>query len=93
MGSVAAAAGALTAAPLLSAQDYKIGKANFKLGVASYSFRKFPRAQAIQMTKQCGTSYINIKSFHLPLDSTPEQIDQAKNGSRRRSSTTPDSPS
>ena len=78
MGSVAAAAGAVAAAPLLSAQEYKIGKADIKMGVASYSFRKFPRAQAIQMTKQCGTPYINIKSFHLPLDSTPEQIDQAK---------------
>lgn len=76
--SVAGAAGALSLARPLSAQDYKIEKADIKLGVASYSFRKFSRAQAIQMTKELGTPYINIKSFHLPLDSTPEQIDQAR---------------
>ncbi|MGA8594311.1 MAG: sugar phosphate isomerase/epimerase [Bryobacteraceae bacterium] len=76
--SVAGAAGALSLARPLSAQDYKIERADIKLGVASYSFRKFSRAQAIQMTKELGTPYINIKSFHLPLDSTPEQIDQAR---------------
>jgi len=51
--------------------------ADIKLGVASYSFRKFPRAQAISMTKELGTPYLNVKDVHLPLDSTPEQIDAA----------------
>lgn len=76
--SVAGAAGALSLAATSQAQDYKVGKGTIKLGVASYSFRKFPRAQAIQMTKEIGTPYINIKSFHLPLESTPEEIDQAR---------------
>jgi sugar phosphate isomerase/epimerase len=71
------AAAASLPKPLLS-QDYKIGKADIKLGVASYSFRKFNRTQAIEMTKALGTPYINLKSFHLPLESTPEQIDEAK---------------
>lgn len=62
---------------LLRAQDYHVGGANIKLGVASYSFRNFPRAQAISMTLQLGTHYMNVKSNHLPLDSTPEQIDAA----------------
>jgi sugar phosphate isomerase/epimerase len=62
----------------LAAQDYKIKGADLKLGVASYSFRKFSRAQAIQMTKQLGTPYLNVKSFHLPLDSSPADIDAAK---------------
>jgi sugar phosphate isomerase/epimerase len=52
--------------------------APFKLGVASYSFRKFPREQAIRMTRALDVRYINIKSFHLPLDSTPEQIRAAR---------------
>lgn len=52
--------------------------ADIKLGVASYSFRKFSRAQAIAMTKELGTPYLNIKDFHLKLDSTPEEIDAAK---------------
>lgn len=60
------------------AQQYHIRGANFKLGVASYSFRKFSRADAIRMTKKLGTPYLNVKDFHLPLNSTPEQIDAAK---------------
>lgn len=76
--SVAGAAGALSLSGPAAGQDYKVGKGTIKLGVASYSFRKFPRAKAIQMTKEIGTPYINIKSFHLPLESTPEQIDQAR---------------
>jgi sugar phosphate isomerase/epimerase len=39
-----------------------------KLGVASYSLRKFKRPQAIEMVKACGTKYVNIKSFHLPYE-------------------------
>ena len=50
----------------LRAQQYHIAGADFKLGVASYSFRKFSRAQAIEMTKQLGTPYLNIKDVHLP---------------------------
>lgn len=65
------AAGART---LLNAQDFKLGGANIKLGVASYSFRKFSRAQAISMTLQLGTHYMNVKEVHLPIDSTPEQL-------------------
>jgi sugar phosphate isomerase/epimerase len=62
---------------LLRAQDYKFRGADIKLGVASYSFRKFSREQAIKMTLELGTHYLNVKDFHLALDSTPEQIDAA----------------
>ncbi len=75
---VPALLGVATAADaLLRSQDYRLGGANIKLGVASYSFRKFSRAQAISMTLQLGTHYLNVKDVHLPLDSTPEQIDAA----------------
>jgi sugar phosphate isomerase/epimerase len=60
------------------AQEYRIGGADIKLGIASYSFRKFSREQAIQMTRQLGTPYLNIKDFHLSLKSTPAEIDAAK---------------
>lgn len=69
-------AGALSAAALPVAEAAE--STGFKLGVASYSFRKFPRDQAIAMTKQLGLRYINIKDFHLPLNSTPEQIKAAR---------------
>jgi sugar phosphate isomerase/epimerase len=51
---------------------------DFKLGVATYSLRKFSREQAIAMLKQMNVRYINIKEFHLPVDSTPDQIKGAR---------------
>lgn len=45
-----------------------------RLGVASYSLRKFKRTQAIEMVKACGTPYVNIKSFHLPYNLTPAEL-------------------
>ncbi len=49
-----------------------------KLGVASYSLRNFSRAKAIEMTKALGTSYINLKSVHLPYDAAPAEIPAAR---------------
>ncbi|HEX6069784.1 MAG TPA: sugar phosphate isomerase/epimerase [Longimicrobiaceae bacterium] len=45
-----------------------------KLGVASYSLRQFPRAEAIEMVKALRTPYINIKSFHLPYELSPAEL-------------------
>jgi sugar phosphate isomerase/epimerase len=47
-------------------------------GVASYSLRNFPRAQAIQMTKALGVRFINFKSVHLPYDASPAEIAAAR---------------
>jgi sugar phosphate isomerase/epimerase len=71
-----AAACALSAVPVKAAQPEDAYP--FHLGVASYSFRKFPRKRAIEMTLALNVRYINIKSFHLPLESTPEQIRAAR---------------
>ena len=49
-------------------------KAELKLGLASYTLRKFKLDETLQMTKRVGLKYICFKSFHLPLDSTPQQI-------------------
>ena len=49
-----------------------------KLGVASYSLRHFSRADAIKMTNALGTRYINLKSFHLPYESSPAEIAAAR---------------
>jgi sugar phosphate isomerase/epimerase len=49
-----------------------------KLGVASYSLRNFPRAKAIQMTRDLGARYINFKSVHLPYDAPPSEIAAAR---------------
>ena len=45
-----------------------------KLGMASYTLRKFDLDQTLAMTKRVGLEYIAFKSFHLPLDSSPQQI-------------------
>ncbi|HLJ45341.1 MAG TPA: sugar phosphate isomerase/epimerase [Bryobacteraceae bacterium] len=52
--------------------------ADLKLGVASYSFREFQRSLAITDTKKLNTPYINIKEFHLPIDSSPDEIAKAR---------------
>ncbi|AHG93149.1 Xylose isomerase domain-containing protein TIM barrel (plasmid) [Gemmatirosa kalamazoonensis] len=49
-----------------------------RLGVASYSLRKFPRAKAIEMTKALGVKWINLKSVHLDYDLPAADIDAAR---------------
>jgi sugar phosphate isomerase/epimerase len=63
----------------VAAQTIDMGNGvSIRLGIASYSFRKYTREQSIAMAKTIGTPFINIKDFHLKLDSTPEQIDAAR---------------
>jgi sugar phosphate isomerase/epimerase len=65
------ASAALGLAPLIGAAP---AADKVKLGVASYSLRKFKRAQAIEMVKACGVKYVNIKSMHLPYELSPEEL-------------------
>jgi len=44
-----------------------------KLGVASYSLRKFDRKQVIDSVQQLKISFLNVKDIHLPMG-TPEEI-------------------
>jgi len=78
MSAVPGVLGGAALSSKLSGQEFRIGGADIKLGIASFSFRKFSRAQAIQMAKDLGTPYLNIKDFHLKLDSTPEDFAAAK---------------
>jgi len=50
-----------------------------KLGLASYTFRNFNLDDTITMTKRLGLKWICFKSFHLPLESTEEQIKATAN--------------
>lgn len=75
--TVAGAAGAALGLPLgaRSAKGAPSSAAEtLRLGVASYSLRKFPRARAIEMVKALRTPYINIKSFHLEYDLSPAEL-------------------
>jgi sugar phosphate isomerase/epimerase len=49
-----------------------------KLGVASYSLRKFPLDKTIEMVKALGTPFINLKSVHLPFELSPEELAAAR---------------
>lgn len=49
-------------------------KDTFRLAIAGYTFNKFKLDQALEMTKQVGVHYLCIKDFHLPLNSTDDQI-------------------
>jgi len=53
------------------------GKMPFGLGLASYTLRKFPLDEALAMTRRVALDYICLKSFHLPMDSTPDEIAEA----------------
>lgn len=45
-----------------------------RLGVASYSLRKFPLEQAIEMIKALHTPYVNVKSVHMPYELSAPQL-------------------
>ena len=74
----AMAATAISTASTLSAvaQDYtREGQANgIQLGLASYTFREFTRAQMIAYMKQLNLTALNAKDVkdHLPMDPTQE---------------------
>lgn len=46
----------------------------FKLGVAGYSFAKFDLDKTLETLQRIDVHYLCIKDFHLPLNSTDEQI-------------------
>ncbi|NNE76463.1 MAG: sugar phosphate isomerase/epimerase [Pricia sp.] len=52
-------------------------KTDLKLGIASYTLRKFTLEEALDMTLRCGLNRITFKSMHLPLDSDTETIRNA----------------
>lgn len=58
------------AAPLFG----KAATVPFKLGVATYSLRKFSRTDAIAAIKKMDVHYVSIKEYHLLYKSTPEEL-------------------
>jgi inosose dehydratase len=46
----------------------------FDVGIAGYTFLKFKLESSLEMTETVGVRYLSIKDFHLPFDSTSEQI-------------------
>ena len=78
VGALASMAGSKTS---LASRTKKRGSAarqkarhRFQLGLASYTLRKFNLDDTLSMTKRLGLKNICFKSFHLPLNSTPDHI-------------------
>src|SRR5262245_62169251 len=46
----------------------------FKLGLASYSLRKFPLDRTLEFCQEAGIRYINLKDVHLSMTDSAEAI-------------------
>lgn len=51
-----------------------VNEEGLKLGVAGYSFVHFNLEESLKMMKRMDIHYLCIKDFHLPFDSSAEQI-------------------
>jgi sugar phosphate isomerase/epimerase len=67
----AAALAAPWPAPLRAA---RVAPGEIRLGVATYSLREFPRAEAIKMLHTLRVDHVSIKSFHLPYEASKEEL-------------------
>ncbi len=66
---------AVIAAPRsVSGAQKQAQESAIKLGVGSYSLRKFNRKEAIEMSLALHAKYINIKSFHLRHEDSPAKL-------------------
>jgi inosose dehydratase len=46
----------------------------FELGIASYTFREFSLEETIKMTQRLEIPNLCLKSMHMPLELTPEEV-------------------
>lgn len=72
-GMLTAGAGNLFAAENSGSRPEK-SQDRFVLGMAGYSFREFSIDQAIVMMQRIGVNFLSIKDFHMPLNSSREQL-------------------
>lgn len=80
--SISASSVAVIAAPsFLEAATRKYEKPStsedlrFSIGFAGYSFVKFDLDQTLQMMKRLQVQYLSVKDFHLPMNSSPSQME------------------
>lgn len=51
----------------------------FSVGMAGYTFREFNVEKTIEMMKRVGVVNLSLKDFHMPMNSTQEQINSVIN--------------
>lgn len=54
--------------------NYPGPKTPFELGIASYTFREFSLEETIKMTQKLGMKKLCLKSMHLPLDLSADEL-------------------
>ena len=75
MGVAAASLHSLAQVPCASPNSRTgTSQKNLDLGMASYTFREFSLDDTLAMTKRLGLKRIAFKSFHLPLESSEEEL-------------------
>jgi len=52
----------------------KVTAESFGLGIAGYTFREFSVEQTIEMMNRVGIKNLSVKDFHMPMNSTQQQI-------------------
>lgn len=57
-----------------SSQEKPVKKDLFNIALAGWTFTKFKLEPALELTERVDVHYLCIKDFHLPMDSTDEQI-------------------
>src|SRR5690242_7953311 len=62
----------------LGAAPVSDNSGDFKLGVATYSLRKFSRPDAIRMIQDLNTPYVSVKEFHLRYKDSPEELQKGR---------------
>lgn len=77
----AAALGSAAILPLLGNQAMAAGNqssenAPLQLGMAGYTFAKYDLEKSIAIMQKVNVKNLSVKDFHLPLNSTPEKIQE-----------------
>ncbi|WKN33828.1 sugar phosphate isomerase/epimerase [Porifericola rhodea] len=74
LGALASTTQLSWAAPNHKKKDLVVPAKDFKLGVASYSLRTLSLDEVIAVAKRLELDAVSLKSMHLPLDSSTEDI-------------------
>ena len=72
-GVLAAGATSIYGSPGMPVSVEK-AKNTFTVGMAGYTFMRFTVEKTIEMMKRIGVTNLSLKDFHMPMNSTQEQI-------------------
>src|SRR4030043_584319 len=76
-GILAAGAASVYGSSVISGPGKKTaGPDLFSLGMGGYTFVQLNVGQTIEIMKRAGVSFLSLKDFHMPLNSTQEQINE-----------------